>query len=195
MGFVLWGHQICCCIANDKIQVIQNTCLLVFFPIRLFNSSYAKSCERSDACQGYWYHDHSHYIISMIMIRRRMPIYPFLIIHLTRGKNKLKLATINLANLISPKNLHYLKEKLIPLYQNSDLRISFMKVAWIEDPLCTMLYMYAFRQTFICYGLGNYHQHLKVECSVTWRKTINMISLIVNSSALSWFFQRRNKID
>ena len=91
--FALWGHQICCCIANDKIQVFSNTCLLVFFPIRLFNSSYAKSCERSDACQGYWYHDHSHYIISMIMIWRRMPIYPFLIIHLTRGKNKLKLAT------------------------------------------------------------------------------------------------------
>ena len=112
-----------------KYKFFQNTCLLVFFPIRLFNSSYAKSCERNDACQGYWYHDHSHYIISMIMIWRRMPIYPFLIIHLTRGKNKLKLATINLANLISPKNLHYLKEKLIPLYQNSDLRISFMKVA------------------------------------------------------------------
>ena len=101
-----------------KYKFFQNTCLLVFFPIRLFNSSYAKSCERSDACQGYWYHDHSHYIISMIMIRRRMPIYPFLIIHLTRGKNKLKLATllsINLANLISPQNLYYLKEKLIPL--------------------------------------------------------------------------------
>ena len=182
-----------------KYKFFQNTCLLVFLPIRLFNSSYAKSCERSDACQGYWYHDHSHYIISMIMIWRRMPIYPFLIIHLTRGKNKLilqLLLSINLANLISPKNLHYLKEKLIPVYyQNSHLRISFMKVAWIEDPLCTMLYVYAFRQTFICYGLGNYHQHLKVECSVTWRKTINMISLIVNSSASSWFFKRRNKID
>ena len=76
-----------------KYKFFQNTCLLVFFPIRLFNSSYAKSCVRSDACQGYWYHDHSHYIISMIMIWRRMPIYPFLIIHLTRGKNKLKLAT------------------------------------------------------------------------------------------------------
>ena len=76
-----------------KYKFFQNTCLLVFFPIRLFNSSYAKSCERSDACQGYWYHDHSHYIISMIMIWRRMPIYPFLIVHLTRGKNKVKLAT------------------------------------------------------------------------------------------------------
>ena len=45
-----------------KYKFFQNTCLLVFFPIRLFNSSYAKSCERSDACQGYWYHDHSHHI-------------------------------------------------------------------------------------------------------------------------------------